>query len=242
MSNTLRIALATAAVVIVSILGIRFLGGGTNFGGPSETATPSPMPSPSALPVSGELDPGRYLMTDRQGAPVPFAFTVPAGWSINGDGFIVKHEDAAGELSLAAWDITHVFGHACTRPDGDEADLIEVGPTVDDLAYALAGQEERQTSGPGDAKIGGRPGQLVEFTAPTDAEMAACGGEFMRIWAGTGGALNSGWRSVEGQTDRVYVFDVGGDRVVINTWHFTDTSEADLAELETILASIRFEP
>ena len=200
------------------------------------------MPSPSVLPVSGELDPGRYLMTDRQGAPVPFAFTVPAGWSINGDGFIVKHDEEAGELSLAAWDITHVFGHACTRPDGDAADLIEVGPTVDELANALAGQDERQTSGPSDAALGGSAARLVAFTAPTDAEMAACGGDFMRIWAGTGGDLSGGWRSVEGQTDRVYVLDVGGDRVVINTWQFTDTTEADLAELETILASIRFEP
>ena len=70
------------------------------------------------------------------------------------------------ELALTSWDVTHVFAHACTRPDGDAADLVEVGPTVEDLASALAGQEERVTSGPSDATIGGYQARLVEFTAP----------------------------------------------------------------------------
>jgi hypothetical protein len=47
MSTTLRIALATAAVVLLAVLGIRFLGGGTNIGGPG--ATPSPSPAPLAV-------------------------------------------------------------------------------------------------------------------------------------------------------------------------------------------------
>ena len=97
-------------------------------------------------------------------------------------------------------------------------DLVEVGPTVEDLASALAGQEERVTSGPSDATIGGYQARLVEFTAPTAAEMADCGNEFMRIWPDAGGDINGGWRSEVDQTDHVYVVGVGDKRVVFDTY------------------------
>ena len=237
MNTTLRIALATAAVVIVAILGIRFLGIPNNIGTPSETATPTPNQLPAG---GGPLDAGFYVMSDSRWTPVPFTFTVPAGWTLSNDGFISKHADEPGELAFTAWDVTHVFAHACTRPDGDAADLVEVGPTVEDLASALAGQEERVTSGPNDATIGGYQARLVEFTAPTAAEMAECGNEFMRIWPDAGGDINGGWRSEVDQTDQVYVVGVGDKRVVFDTYEFPGTSEADLTELQSILDSIQF--
>jgi hypothetical protein len=40
----------------------------------------------------------------------------------------------------------------------------------------------------------------------------------------------------------VYIVDVDGARLIIDTWHMPDTSAADLAELESILASLRIEP
>jgi hypothetical protein len=38
----------------------------------------------------------------------------------------------------------------------------------------------------------------------------------------------------------VYVLDVDGKRVVIDARHFPDASEADITELEGIMASIHF--
>lgn len=40
----------------------------------------------------------------------------------------------------------------------------------------------------------------------------------------------------------MYIVDVDGTRQVIDTMYLPGTSEANLAELEQILASIRFEP
>ena len=45
-----------------------------------------------------------------------------------------------------------------------------------------------------------------------------------------------------GQLNEVDIVDVGGDRLVIDTWHMPGTSAADLAELKSILASLRIEP
>lgn len=54
-----------------------------------------------------------------------------------------------------------------------------------------------------------------------------------------GGDEGGGWGARDGQTDSVYVIDVGGKRVVIDAWHFPGTSEADITELEGIIASIQ---
>ena len=45
-----------------------------------------------------------------------------------------------------------------------------------------------------------------------------------------------------GQRNTVYIVDVDGTRQVIYTMYLPGTSAANLAELEQILASIRFEP
>lgn len=45
-----------------------------------------------------------------------------------------------------------------------------------------------------------------------------------------------------GQLNVVYIVDVNGERLVIDTWHMPGTSAADLAELDAILASMRIGP
>jgi hypothetical protein len=71
----------------------------------------------------------------------------------------------------------------------------------------------------------------------------------MRTWVAPGARVDTwygedpearGLRS--GQLNVVYIVDVNGDRLVIDTWHLPGTSAADLAELEAILASMRIAP
>jgi hypothetical protein len=236
MSNSMKIAVAAAAVVLLAIIGIGVLLPKNNGIGPS-VATPTP--SPKGLPSTGRLEPGRYYVPAVEGGwtPVAFTFSVPAGWATNTDGFFNKQRGEPGEVAFSAWgDITHVYGNGCRT----EGTLIEIGPTVDELADALASQEDRETSGPTDITMAGYPAKRVELSVPAAWDNPAC--ENLRNWPGAGGDENSGWFSRPGQTDVVYIVEVDGKRVVINTWHFPGTPEADITELEGIIASIRFEP
>lgn len=235
MSNVIRIAVAAAVVVVAAIVGFNYVNNSVGSDQPSPTPTPTATPRPASLPASGALDPGTYVMPSAV-TPVEFNFSVPAGWATDTDRFISKHRREPGELAFSVWEVTHVFGNGCQT----EGSLIEVGPTVDDLANALATQQGRETAGPTDTMLGGYPAKRVELSVPADWDTAGC--EVIRNWADIGGSLDGGWSSRPGQTDVIYVLEVAGKRLVINTWRFEDTSAADITELEGIIASIRFEP
>jgi hypothetical protein len=229
-NNTMKIALAVAAVVVLAIIGIGVLLPKDNGVGPSVT---TPTPSPQVLPATtDQLEPGRYRV--RSNTPVPFTVTVPAGWTTT-EGFVIKDWEGPREVAFTSWVITHVFGNGCHT----QGTIVEVGPTVDDLANALASQENRDTSGPTDVTLAGYSGKRVELFVPADWDDADC--PWVRNWPEVGGSDNGGWRARPGQTDVVYILEVDGKRVVISTWHFPDTPEADITELEGIIASIRFE-
>ena len=72
--------------------------------------------------------------------------------------------------------------------------------------------------------------------------------EFVRWW--DEGGLKGGWppsgNSSSGQRrinqgNIVYILDVGDMRAVIDTLYTPDASQADLAEAEQLIASMRFE-
>ena len=79
---------------------------------------------------------------------------------------------------------------------------------------------------------------------PAGLDIATCEGqerghEFAR-WAEsnfTGGHL---W--LNGQRNILYIVDVDGFRTLIDTVYAPGTTEADLAEAEQLVASMRFEP
>ena len=232
MSNALRIAVAAVAVLVVAFLGIRFLPS-LNTGSPVTTATPSPLP----LPTSGPLEPGSYVLSNSAWTPVSFTFAVPAGWSINADGFVIKHEGQPGEVAFASWVVTHIYGNGCHWT----GTLLPVaGMTIGNFANALAAQKERQTSGPVDVTFGGYPAKRVDLSEPAGFDIAACDHQIVRTWPDAGGIESGGWYARAGQTDAVYAVDVDADRVFIDTWHFAGTPDADITQIEGILASIHF--
>lgn len=234
MSANLKLGLAAVAVVAAVIIGVAVVLPRMNVGNPTPTVTPSPAP----LPAAGVLDPGTYFMRPAV-TPIRFTFTVPAGWAIDQDAFVSKHRGEPGEIAFTSWEITHVFTNGCQTAGA----VVEVGPTVDDLANALASQVGRATVGPSDVTLGGYAGKRVELSVPADFDMSACDSEAIRDWAGAGGDTGGGWRSFPGQTDVLYILDVEGKRLVINRWDFPGTTpEADITELEGIIASIHFEP
>ena len=170
-------------------------------------------------------------------AGVPFTFTVPTGWSSNADSFINKDYGGPAEVAFTPWEITHVFSDGCHTA----GHLVEVGPTVDDLANALATQKGRDTVGPTGTTFAGHPAKRVELTVPSNWDSAKCDTDFVRNWTDPGGDTSGGWRSQPGQTDVLYVLEVDGKRIVIGTWYLPGASEADVTQLEAIIASIQFE-
>jgi hypothetical protein len=122
-----------------------------------------------------------------------------------------------------------------------------VGPTVDDLATALSAQAGPDASPPADVIVGGFQGKKVELSIPTDLDVTKCDSDgdfpiFGRWQAADDSYGAAPWTFGNGQHNTVYVVDVNGTRQVIDTMYLPGASAADRAELDQIVASIRFEP
>lgn len=241
MNNSAKLALAAAAVVVAAILGIQFLGAGQNVGGPDlgdpTPSAPTPSLTPRPLAADGELEPGIYSVTRPDWTPVPFSFTVPAGWA-NRIGFITKHAGETDEVMFTPWIVTHIYANACQW----EGTLFEVGSSTDDMAAALAAQGTREVSGPTDVTLGGYPAKRIELSVPADLDVATCDNGGMMSWPASATDETTGWTPRPGQTDVVYIIDVDGARVLIGTTIGPDASDQDVMELEGVIASIHFEP
>jgi len=235
MNNTAKLILGVAAVVVVAFLGIRFLSPGTaGIGGPG--ATPTPVPTPAATPATltdGELEPGTYVL----GHDLNATITVPSGWENLDDRGVTRETAAGSGIAVVFWPFPPDLQEVYTDPCAWSSNIIEppVGPTVDDLADALASQSMRGDPVPTDVTVDGYQGKLLEMTVPSDIEIDACDeGEF-RSWLGR-------FHQGPGQTDRVYILDVNGERQVLIAHHMPDATAEELAEQQEVLDSIDFLP
>ena len=242
MNNTVKLGLAAAAVVVAALLGFNYFlapsVGGPGIDDPSPTATPTP-------PVlsSGASEPGTYLLTteaEPSGTyhlPEGATLTMPAGWTGQSGYGVGKNVNLANPVAYTGvgfwiWDddFDIVYLDPCQWVDGAIVPLV--GPTVDDLANALASQSRRGDPVPVDVTIDGYSGKMVEMTVPNDIDFADCDrGEF-RSWAGR-------YHQGPGQVDQVYILDVDDQRVVIYSSYMPGTSEAERAERQAIVESIQ---
>jgi hypothetical protein len=172
-------------------------------------------------------------------------FTIPAGWTSR-YGIPNKDRGGPGEIAVGNWIIANVYTDPCQW----QGALLDpaVGPTIDDLANALAAQKRRNATAPSDVTLSGYPAKRVELSIPANLDRATCDGGIIRTWVPPGDDGVNAYVDTEnlgmhaGQLNVTYIVDVNGDRLVIDTWHMPGTSAADLAELDAILASMRIEP
>jgi hypothetical protein len=253
MNATLKIA-AVAVLALAVGVGVVLLRPSTNSvtSGPSPSASPSPSQSPIALP-EGDFEAGTTYFISRVGGfgSPRLIFTVPAmGWSGGGSNLrkgALTAPNNSVTVALTPWNVGNLYADPCHWRSGGLLDP-PVGPTVDDLATALVRQAGVTPSTVSDVTLGGYPGKKVELSLPAGLDVATCdkfgdgsdaGVGIYARWEESGfpGGHNFG----NGQRNTVYILDLDGLRAVIDTLSMPIASEADLAELEQLVASIRFE-
>ena len=252
--NTLRIVVAAAAVIVVAIAGINLLpaqGVGT---GP--TAPPSPTPGPTSTPTrtstpsptvslppgvslapSGGLAmaPGTYLIED----PFPLRVTVTVGegwtsWSgtrSDTAAFYKGSADPPNGVGFGVLIVDNLNADACDLAAGRLDPPL--GSTPDDLANALADQPMTEASTVTDVAMAGYNGRYLEYTMTGVAERGCTDGQVLERWPCR--------QALVGEHDKLWILDVDGVRLVIDAFSFPGTSDADHAEIQAIVDSIRIE-
>ena len=260
-----RLAVAAAAVAAVVAIGVIAIpkGGGVAASPPPASAAPSasaassasavspptiPSDSPSTVNFVGHFAPGTTYTIDDPCCvgPSRVTFTVPAtGWAAFDPVFVGKNVAGGGDV-FDLYFSPHLVGNVYTGGCHwlGTALTPPVGPTVDDLATALNAQAGPGASPPIAVTMGGHPGKKVELSIPQDVDVTKCDsdGIFGRWLPADQSYGAQPWTYGNGQHNTVYIIDVDGTRQVIDTMYLPGTSAADRAEIDQIVASIRFEP
>jgi hypothetical protein len=208
-------------------------------------ASPSPTPSP-VLTSDGSLEAGTTYFINEQSrvlGPRWVVLTVPAtGWSSTDN--IVNKEQPGGSglplVKLSTWTVGNLKADPCRWKAG--ALDPPVGPTVGDLAASLIEQVGPTVATSTDVTLDGYRGKKIEYSAPADFDPTSCDEGVLSRWQPASSTDWGGWVAAGGQRNAVYIMDVDGQRLVIDTMSLPGASTADLAELDQMIASIRFEP
>ncbi len=238
-----RLAIAAAAVVVVAAVGLTLRPSVGGQAGAPASMSPAPSPVVTASPsASSRIPIGSVSLTTSNGTLV--SVTVPAGgWRRAGPASVCKAGVARtctggpNWPTLAVHDVTRVVDDVClwdtTVP---HQQFEDVGPSVDDLATALASQRGALVSGPTDVQIGGYPAKQLTLSLRQD--VCTRGPEGRGLWQDVHG---SSFGLLKGGTATVWIADVDGERVVV-TSTYRGASAEDVAELDAVVASIEIEP
>ena len=248
-NNTLKYGLAAVAFVVVALVAWNYLP--TSTGGPGPEASPSPTLTPMPLPAEGDLEAGTYVATpfappddfgvcdgqpDCTESPaddsIAFTVTVPEGWSMSGLGGIwVDSNGPPNGAMLIFWRGGWLYEEPCS--DIDATPSIEVGPTAEDFANALADHPLIDATAPVDVTLGGYSGKYVDVTAPADIDQCA---NAYRLW--DPGIYAQG----PNQRWHLWILNVEGTRVVVQTMDYPTTPAGVRAQLEAMVNSLAISP
>jgi hypothetical protein len=151
-------------------------------------------------------------------------------------------------VGLSILNATNVVQDGCT---GHVAAVPEVGPTVVDMATALAALKPFELTKPPTAVTAfGFSGKYLELTVPDIAfEVAGDDTTFTdclngELWSWIGPPLSFAYHgySHPGQAEEIWLLDVDGQRLMIVAGTSPGSSEGDITELRSILDSIDIVP
>lgn len=227
-----------AVVVPAAIIAIGLASCQASSSQPTATPTVAITAEPTATPVprlNGQepLDAGRYQVN--AGVSTVVTVEVPSGWSASGDWVVLgpRGNDLPDGMAIRFYSIPNLAANPLSHSEGNLDP--PVGPTVDDMVQAVVAHPAWTASEPTDITIDGRAGQLVSIMIPLDVEVPADG--FFFYAEPSGGGI---WGFAAGQTFDWYIVDVDGQRLIIDSFHYPDTSEEDLAVQRTVVESVQF--
>jgi hypothetical protein len=234
----------------------------------SPTMSPVPSPSPMTLMEGVEirpLVPGLYVSTpfSEPGsdwcfdvpAPFPsidpsgctdtksddsirFTFVVPAGWARVGSGVWPEKETSLspGGAGLNFGRGSWLHADPCLTDQRVQKDSappdIKVGPTVDDFATAIEDHPLLDATAPVDVMLAGYSGKYMELRLPAD--LSGCQTYYpWEPWGIYAQGPGNRWK--------LWILDVDGVRVVVQTAGYATTSAQHQAELQAIVDSIKIE-
>jgi hypothetical protein len=238
MNQAMRIALASAAVVAVAVIGISLFRG-MNVGGQDLIGgSPSPTPEPAVL-SDGPLEAGTYatMPFPSPDDAIQFTFTVPDGWAAESPGAVFPAiGDGTSGPAGAAMVFVRVVGLYADPCQGNTGQPdIQVGPTVDDLVTALADHGAYESTAATDVVVDGYAGKQLELLIPSDIDFATCDDGQFWVWDAAPYAQGPGNRW------QVTILDVDGTRVVILAEDFAATPASTQTELQAIVDSIQID-
>jgi hypothetical protein len=230
--------LAAAAVVAIALVATRDdATTPADEPSPTVTVTVAPTPPPRALfGTPGErLEPRTYFVDVVEGTPTPRIFvTLGAGWVHTHEDWGVGKE-GTGFMTFSRPDA--VFLDACHWFDG-----YHPGPvtTLDGLVAALTEQGGWADVSPAtDISVDGYAGKAFRRTAPAEFSDCRTGFAPFRSWENVN-ASGKGWSYYEpGEIETLWVLDVDGTIIILNTRMWPEHQAAAPAELAALLDSIR---
>jgi len=248
--------------------------GGASTPAPSSTSLPSPTlsvtaaprasasPSPTAVPAPtypanvmevpqfSPLEVETYFV-EPVGTDIQVFYTIPTeGW-ISWIGAFkpgLATDPPNSVVGFSIVNVTNVVRDGCT---GHVAVLPPVGPTVDDMATALAALSPFVlTKPPSAVTIDGFSGKHLELTVPDltlggpvdDPKFTDCTSGELSSWIGPPLGFAYYGYSHPGQVEELWLLDIDGTRLMIQTLRSPGSSEGDLAELHSIFESIDIVP
>jgi hypothetical protein len=219
-------------------------GGGETTGG--ETLAGAEAPDMADRPPFEEVEPGVYLVDpdgDLESGP-QVRFTIAGeGWRAWVGTY--KEETEGRTVGVTIAEVADVVADPCHRHTWKDP-----GPTVDDLAEALAALPGFEVlAAPREASLAGHAGKRLTLRVPDlayepDRGFTACNGGYFYGWRAPTGRDRSPTRYYQGpgQTLELWVLDVDGSRLLIEANRFPDSPAGDVAELQAILDSLDIRP
>jgi hypothetical protein len=257
-----KLAAGLAAVLVVAVVGWQLLprdGGQGSQQSPSPTASPTASPPAAPSPTvaatgiavagcpEGVLAGGTCRLRPLASAPsLTVDAVVPAGWfgnppcclsgpvgEANGPDGIALHFLTADTIfsDPCHWNVN---GSGPFQP-GD----VEVGPSVDELATALAASSAYEATTPVDVTIGGFAGKRVDLQLPPgDCDRLDGNGVYI-VFGGPDGYF---YAQGDGSDWQVSIVDVDGTRLIVALFSYAGTSAADLSAAQAIIDSLVITP
>jgi hypothetical protein len=244
------------SVALAIMLALAACSAGRETGSPSPTEATASSPTQAIqdileLEFFAPLDPGTYFIDPDQDPSTPLRVVYEVaedGWSQWSGA--VKFHGEDGHVGVSIGTVTNLVAHGCK--DRSPADP-PVGPTVEDLATALADLPPFQvTSAPADVTMYGYQGKHLELTVPNlpvqevgvhgEFEFVGCVRSTLASWidANEEGEPYFGY-TAPGYTEEFWILDVDGTRLMIAAERTPGSPRRVLAEQQDLLDSIRIE-